>query len=245
MVTIMAKDITKLIVNEKMRTAEIIFVEQELSKEDILPALNTFEDRYRDLNNDPRFDTVIIRADTTSVKLSLDFHIMIHDSLDVRSISKWEKIVTFFERLNKATVITLDGTISGSLLQIALICDYRVCTPRTKFKFIAIGSGFLPGMAVFRIAKYVGLGRAKHLLLTCKEFSSEEALALGIIDEYNENASTGIDNFLTYVNPKNLEAIIMARRLLHESYHCTYEDEIGDYLAAQSRCFTHLSKFNE
>lgn len=240
----MTKEISRLIIHEHKRLAEIIFIEQDLNEEDILPALNNFEDKYRSLDTDERFDIVVIHADITCLKLNYNFHAMISDSLDVRTISKWEKIITFFEKLKKSTLITLQGEVTGALLQLALVCDNRICLPDTTFKFTEINDGYLPGMAVFRICKYVGLGHAKQLLFTGKKISATEAAQLGFIDSVVNNLEEGISEFAAYVHPNNLEAITLARRLLHESYQCSYEEEIGDYLAAQARCFEHLKNIN-
>lgn len=239
----MAKELTTLVIHEEKRQAEIVFNEQAFGGEDILPALSNFEDKYRTLNDDPRFDTVIIKANSNSIRINIEFDSLINDSLDVRTISKWEKIVSFFERLKKATVMTLQGEISGALLQLSLVCDHRICLPTTTFKFTEICSGFLPGMSVFRIAKYIGLGHAKQLLFNCKEITAEEALQLGFVDEITKNLEQAVQECAAYVKPENLEAIVLARRLLHESYHASYEEEVGDYLAAQARCFEHLKRF--
>ena len=94
--------------------------------------------------------------------------------------------------------------------------------------------GFLPGMATFRLAKYIGLGRAKRLMLTAEEFGAQSAYDMGIIDRIDtpENALAWADEAL---GPKHSVAVELARRLLNESFGDSWEDAVGHFLAAQHR----------
>ena len=56
--------------------------------------------------------------------------------------------------------------------------DQRLATSASIFQAPEVKLGFLPGMATFRLAKYVGLGIAKRLLLTCPEITADEACLL-------------------------------------------------------------------
>lgn len=200
--------------------------------------LAEFEEKLNELNNDPDIEMVVISAHKNTP--SLNFHSFVSGPLDVRVISKWEKIVVLLERLKKVTLAALEGEVSESMLQLALVCDHRICSPNTTIHFTAIRSGYLPGMALFRIAKFIGLGRAKQLLFTGEVIGAEQALTLGFVDEIVDDLDRGILEFRKFTEHKHIEAIIMARRLLNESFSQSYEDEIGGYLAAQVRCLEAL-----
>lgn len=215
------------------------------SKPDIQGMLDEFEDECHKLSENDKYNLVVIKPENVKDVNGQDIYSYLDDELDVRIISKWEKVVVYLERLRKVTLALLEGPITGTAFQLALACDYRLCHPNSVFKFSSIQSGFIPGMAVFRIAKYIGLGRAKQILFTGREIPSTEALSLGLVDEIIADLDTGLANFSSKIHPKNIEAIIMSRRLLNESFHDSYEDEIGDYLAAQVRCYEHVKKFEE
>ena len=53
---------------------------------------------------------------------------------------------------------------------------------RAVFRFHEVPLGFLPGMATFRLTKYVGLGRAKNLGAHRPQLAAHEALEWGLVD---------------------------------------------------------------
>ncbi len=200
--------------------------------------LANFEEKLNEIDSDSDVEMVLITERKNST--SLNFYSYFDGPLDVRVISKWEKIVVLLERMKKVTLAALQGKVSESMLQLALVCDHRICTPDTTLQFSAIRSGYLPGMALFRIAKYIGLGRAKQVLFTGEELTAKEAIDFGFIDEIVPDLKKGVQEFRSLTEHKHIEAIIMARRLLNESFSLSYEDEIGGYLAAQVRCLESL-----
>ncbi len=160
-----------------------------------------------------------------------------HEKRNIYGLQKWEQVCRELERLNKFTVAAVQGECTGGGFQLALSCDARIAERRAVFCFDEVKLGFLPGMATFRFAKYVGLGRAKSLILTGRKIRAEEALSWGILDRVCdqvsfEEALTQVVNDLLPFHPVALE---MARRLLDESYATSYETFLGHFLAAQYR----------
>jgi enoyl-CoA hydratase/carnithine racemase len=156
---------------------------------------------------------------------------------DVRGFSRWERACRTLERLPMVTIAAIDGECAGGGLQLALTCDARVATERAVFSLHEIRDGFLPGMGTFRLAKFIGLGRARFLSMTGRRLEAAEALRLGIVDQLcsatdlDAAVAATIGEFGT-IHP---DAIELARRLYDESYEIPYEDFLGCFLAAQHR----------
>jgi enoyl-CoA hydratase/carnithine racemase len=159
---------------------------------------------------------------------------------DIYGLQKWEKMCRRLEILNKFTVAAVQGDCIGGGFQLLLVCDSVIAEKKSVFCFNEVKLGFLPGMSTFRLAKYIGLGRAKNLILTARRLKAMEALNWGLIDqvcetvEFEETLSKTIENLLPF-HPTALE---MARRLLNECYDTSYENFIGHFLAAQHRAIT-------
>lgn len=182
---------------------------------------------------------VVLRAEGPDFCLGIDFADFDPERpIDIHGFSRWEKMVTLLERLPKVTIAALHGRAVGAGAQLALVCDQRIAAPGTTLQFPEVHLGFLPGMSVFRLAKYVGLGRAKRLLLTAAELELDESEALGLIDARYSSLDEGIEDTIRAFGPIHVVAVEMARRLLNESFHDSYEDAIGHFLAAQHRCVT-------
>ena len=99
--------------------------------------------------------------------------------------------------------------------------------------------GFLPGMGIFRVAKYIGLGRAKQWVLQSSTLTSQQALNWGLITDVTEEIDDALQSHIAISSPVNPVAIQLARRLLNESFHDSFEDAIGHFLAAQQRAISH------
>jgi enoyl-CoA hydratase/carnithine racemase len=156
----------------------------------------------------------------------------------VEHCRKWENFVVRIDRFAGASIAVIDGSCSHFRLQLALACDYRLATSRSVFRMPEVKEGYLPGMNIFRLAKYAGIGVARRIIFTGAPVSAGEALALGILDQLceAEQLEAGVRTAQEALMPVSPLAIQMARRLLNESFSTSFEDAIGHYLAAQNNC---------
>ncbi len=157
------------------------------------------------------------------------------EPLDIHGFNKWEKLVTRIERLAKITAFVADAPCVGGGFQLVLACDVRWATPAASFSLPEVRQGFLPGMATWRIARYIGLGRAKRLVLSGESLDAAAALDLGLVDGVAADADAAQAAALQLLGPRHVVAATLARRLLIESFDTQNEDALGNFLAAQSR----------
>lgn len=182
---------------------------------------------------------VVIQGSDNRFNLGLDFADFQPDKpMDIHGFHKWEKLCTRIERMKKVTIAVLDGAVVGGGLQLALCTDHRIATPRAFFSLPEVKLGFLPGMSVFRLAKYIGLGRAKQMVLQGREISAPIALDWGIIDSVTDDVQATLSLALSQFQPMHPITIQLARRLLNESFHDSFEDAVGHFLAAQQRAIS-------
>jgi len=187
------------------------------------------------LEDDSQASHVVLRGAGGTFSRGVDFSDFHPDKpMDIHGFNKWEKICRRLEKLPKTTVALVEGPAIGGGFQLLLTCDLRLATPDASFQMPEVHMGFLPGMATFRLAKYIGLGRAKRMMLTAETFDADTALQFGIIDRIDdaESALAWADEAL---GPKHSVAVELARRLLNESFGDSWEDAVGHFLAAQHR----------
>jgi enoyl-CoA hydratase len=182
---------------------------------------------------------VVIRGAGPHFCRGIDFLAFRPDqAMDIHGFNKWEKLISRVERLPKATIAALHGDVIGGGLQLALACDLRVAAPDTRVQLNELHLGFLPGMATFRLAKYIGMGRAKRMIMTAQQMGAAEALSIGLVDAVGEDLEASVAAQVEALGPKHTVAIELARRLLNESFETSFEDGIGNFLAAQHRAIT-------
>lgn len=156
---------------------------------------------------------------------------------DIYGLQKWEKMCRQLEQLEKFTVVAVQGECIGGGVQLVLACDARIAVNKSVFRLNEVKLGFLPGMATFRLAKYVGFGRAKNIVLTGRPVKADEALEVGLLDRVCEptELESVLNDTIKELLPFHPVALGLARRLLNESYAASYEDFLGNFLAAQHR----------
>jgi enoyl-CoA hydratase/carnithine racemase len=191
------------------------------------------------LEDASKADVVVLRGEGGCFCEGIDFADFAPDKpIDIHGFNKWEKIAARLERLPKATIALVDGPAIGGGAQLALIADLRLATPRAAFQLPEVHMGFLPGMATFRLAKYVGLGAAKYLMLCAPRVGAEQAWQLGLVNRVVDDPDTGLAQAIASFGPVHNVAVELCRRLLHESFATDFEDALGHFLAAQHRAVT-------
>lgn len=66
----------------------------------------------------------------------------------------------------------------------SLLCDLRLAVPGARLRLNFAELGIMPGLGSTRtLARLVGPARAKALLLCSQTLTSEEAAAIGLVDE--------------------------------------------------------------
>lgn len=83
----------------------------------------------------------------------------------------------------KPTVAAITGYALGGGLNLSLAADWRVAGDNVKFGVTEILAGLVPAGGTTRLARTVGLSKAKDMVFSGRFLDAKEALALGLIDE--------------------------------------------------------------
>jgi enoyl-CoA hydratase len=83
----------------------------------------------------------------------------------------------------KPTVAAITGYALGGGMNLALAADWRVSGDNVKFGATEILAGLVPAAGTSRLARAVGVSKAKDMVFSGRFIAAKEALALGLIDE--------------------------------------------------------------
>jgi len=159
---------------------------------------------------------------------------------DLEQCRKCEKLLVRIDRLPCISIAAIDGPCRRFWLQLALACDHRLATTRSTFQAREVKEGYLPGMSIFRLAKYVGIGVARRLLFVGEPLAAYDAVSFGLVDEVcdSSNFESTCEHFISRLLPIDPVSVQLARRLLNESFSTAFENFLGQYLASQHRCLS-------
>ena len=125
------------------------------------------------------------------------------------------------ERCTKPVIARLHGYVLGVGLELALACDFRLAAEDVQFGFPEVTIGMIPGSGgTQRLARLVGLGRAKDIIMRGRRIGAEEALTLGLVTEAvpADELDTAIDRLLEELTRYSPLALAMAKRVLNLAY---------------------------
>ena len=86
------------------------------------------------------------------------------------------------ERFPRPTIAAINGFALGGGCELALACDLRVASETAKFGQPELGLGIIPGAGgTQRLPRVVGMGWAKHLILSGEIIDAKQALEIGLV----------------------------------------------------------------
>lgn len=92
------------------------------------------------------------------------------------------------ENLPVPVIAAVNGFCLGGGLELALVCDFRVCAPGATLGSPEIRLGIFPGAGgTQRLPRLVGTGRAKEMIFFGKSIDAQTALAWGLCDRIAED----------------------------------------------------------
>jgi enoyl-CoA hydratase len=95
----------------------------------------------------------------------------------------WE----YIWNLSKPTIAMIDGFALGGGSEIALSCDLRLATPRSKFGTPEINLGLIPGGGgTQRLCRLLGYGRAMEMVMSGEMIDGNEAHRIGLVNHLVE-----------------------------------------------------------
>jgi 2-oxoglutaroyl-CoA hydrolase len=125
------------------------------------------------------------------------------------------------ERCPKPVIARVEGYCLGVGLELALACDFRIATTDAQLGLPEVGLGMIPGSGgTQRLARLIGLGRAKDVIMRRRRITAADALAWGLVSEVVplDQLDASVDRAVTELLELSPLALAMAKRVLNHAY---------------------------
>ena len=87
------------------------------------------------------------------------------------------------ENMRQVTIAAVNGYALGGGCELSLACDLRLAAENARFGLPEVGLGILPGGGgTQRLARLIGLGRAKEMIFTGGQIDAQEAYRMGLVN---------------------------------------------------------------
>ncbi len=136
-------------------------------------------------------------------------------------ISQLAKNVAAPERCSKPVIAKLQGYVFGVGLELALACDFRIAADDVEMALPEATIGMLPGSGgTQRLARLVGLGRAKDIIMRGRRVKADEALQIGLVTEIvtADRLDEAVDALVDELARLSPLSTAMAKRVLNTAY---------------------------
>ena len=214
-----------------------------LNRPDVLNALHNdlvaqLADHAEAAAKDPDVWVVIVRGRGRSFCSGMDRKALSAGRIGDSFYRHWIRGLNCLEDMDKLVIGVLHGYSIGGGLQLAVACDLRLAADDAILGLGATRHGLVPDGSILRLARIIGLGRAKELTLLNDHIGPEAALAMGLVNWVVPPSQ--IDAKLGEIVEKAFHASRTAtghaKRLLHASFHTDPRDMIEEIVRAQQDC---------
>jgi enoyl-CoA hydratase/carnithine racemase len=148
---------------------------------------------------------------------------------------RWERTLRIFETMEKIVIVGIKEYCLGGGLQLAIAADLRVAADNAILGLPAAKEGLIPGLATYRLSHYVGLGRAKHMILSGQNINAKEAYDMGLVDyivplaKFEEQLEEIVQQYLRVCSV----ATVKAKILCNLSFDLDYDAFLNKYFELQ------------
>jgi 2-(1,2-epoxy-1,2-dihydrophenyl)acetyl-CoA isomerase len=145
---------------------------------------------FRDCTDDKKLKIIVIKR-SPEKKDKQEYYEFVKYAAQAKDKLGIYRMLNYYNRFimevysQKRFVISVDsGNVVAQFLNLSLACDYRIIADDTVIQKEYFRNGLVPkGGATFFLTQMVGKSKAYEILLSDKDITAKEALALGLVDE--------------------------------------------------------------
>ena len=151
---------------------------------------------------------------------------------------QWDRALRIFECMEKFVLCAMHGYSLGGGLQLALASDVRIATADCQMGLPALQESIIPGLATFRLPRYVGLGRAKWMILSGENVDGQRGYEMGLVDHvvspetFEEQTDALVEKCLQTCS----EGARQSKALLGMNGDMAYGQFFEEYMRRQAIC---------
>jgi enoyl-CoA hydratase/carnithine racemase len=181
---------------------------------------------------------VVLRGAGRAFCSGIDRNALSRGEIDGQFYRAIARATNWFEDMPKLSIAVLHGWSIGGGLQLASACDVRLAADDAILEFGATRHGLVPDATILRIARIIGMGRAKQLALLNERVSPARALEWGLVnwvvpfDEVDARLAAILEDAFH----ASRTAVAESKRLLQESLYRDPRSMIEELIQAQMKC---------
>src|SRR5437588_6608653 len=173
--------------------ARLVFANGSQNVIDI-PMMQELVPALEEVENNSSVSTLVITGEGANFSSGVD--VAAHRPESVREmLTEFHSVIRRLINSKKVTVAAVRGNCLGGGAELAMVCDMVYTAREARWGFSEIKLGCFPPVAAVGLAALVGQKRAAELILSGRQISGAEALAVGLanaaVDDSELDATVG------------------------------------------------------
>lgn len=189
----------------------------------------------QEIHDDPDLRMVLIRGAGRAFCTGIDLKELSAGGTPKAYFENWDEALRMLEQSEKLVLCAMHGYALGGGLQLPLACDIRISTEDCIMGLPAAPEAFIPGLATYRLPRYIGLGRAKWMVLSGENIDGRRAHEFGLVDyvfkaeSFDQEVEALVQRYLE----SSSEGAIQSKVLLAMYQDLPYGQFFEEYLRRQ------------
>ena len=210
--------------------------EIRLNRPDVLNAMGRdwpadMQAAITEICGDPEIRVALLTAEGRSFCSGVDLTQLAAGEIGPRWFHDNEPVFRALETIDKPLIAGIQGYCIGGGLQIAIACDVRIAADDAILGLPAAKEAFLPGMSTWRLARLIGMGHARHLILSGQSIGPQEAFRIGLVNLVVPRES--LERELEAMAARYLEvpalSLKWAKRLTNQAFDLPFEHFLDEF----------------
>jgi enoyl-CoA hydratase/carnithine racemase len=185
----------------------------------------------REMQEDGTIRVVLMTGEGRAFCSGLDLTHLASGDIPNRWFHQAELAYRALEVLDKPVIAGVQGYCIGGGLQIVIACDVRIAADDAILGLPATKEAFLPGMGTYRLPRLIGMGWARHLVLSGDTIGAQEAYRIGLVNRVvsRGNLDGELEGWATRYLDVPRPSLTWAKRLTNQAFDLSFEEFLGEF----------------
>ncbi|MCW5966982.1 MAG: enoyl-CoA hydratase/isomerase family protein [Blastocatellales bacterium] len=166
-------------------------------------------------------------------------------AIEQRSVMRAKSIFTAAEDFPKPLIAMINGFCLGGGCELALACDIRIASERSRFGQPEINLGIIPGGGgTQRLTRLVGEGKAMQMILSGAMIDAAEAYRIGLVNDVYpaEELEAKTIELASLIAEKSPVALAMAKTAVKNAARMNLREGLDAEIDLFALCFSSEDK---
>ena len=204
-----------------------------LNRPDALNALNDqllseLVDALENAQSNDKVRCIVLTGSEKAFAAGADISMMRHKSfVEVFSEDFFTDATDKITAIRKPIIAAVSGYALGGGCELAMMCDFIICSDSAKFGQPEINLGVSPGLGgTQRLTRFIGKSKAMDMNLTGRFMEAEEAEKCGLVSRVvpSKNLMAEAMAAAAKVSEKSMITIMAVKEMVNRSYETTLRE---------------------